>query len=502
MTRLPRSTPRAEGIDPAAVLRLLKTYDEDQTGVHSIMILRHDRVVTEAWWYPYRPEFRNQLYSMSKSFTSMAVGFALEEGRLTLEDRLLDFFPDVLPPDAQPCGYMRELTVRDTLRMATGHVKEPSIQQAGEEHWCFNFLSSYIEKKPGTHYLYNTAATYMLSAMVQRLTGQTVEDYLRPRLFEPLGIEDLRWEKSPEGVTAGGFGLELRTEDVAKFGVFLRRRGAWEGRQLIDPAWIDAATAKQIDFTAHMNIDSRQGYGYQFWRCQPTGSYRAAGAFAQFCIVLPEQEMVIAVTSGAQDTQPVLTALWDILLPGVGKDAPEPDDEAVTAELRRFAAELAMPVPKGTGLTPDDCFAGRDYAVSDNALGIEEIRFEAGNPDRVILTIDGRRSVLPVGCGRWIDGILDVPGIHAPRAGRPAFPMDCGVSCSGARTGENGYELRILYHQTPFFDILSFAFDEYGFRVRHRRITGFRLADSVSFGRPVTDRTEKQKTAASGEFRF
>ena len=501
MNRLPRSSPRAEGIDPGAILRLLRYYDEHQTGVHSIMILRHDRVVSEAWWYPYRPEYRNQLYSMSKSFTSVAVGFALQEGLLRLEDRLLDFFLDVLPPDAAPCGYMRELTLRDVLRMATGHVKEPSIQQAGEERWCYNFLSSYIEKKPGTHYLYNTAGTYMLSAVVQRVTGQTAEDYLRPRLFEPLGIEDFWWEKSPEGITAGGFGLELRTEDVAKFGVFLRNRGAWEGCQLLDPAWIDAATAKQIDFTEHMNIDSRQGYGYQFWRCQPENSYRAAGAFAQFCIVLPDQEMVIAVTSGAQDTQPVLTALWELLLPGVGQDEPQPSDAAVTEELRQYAAGLAMPMAQGERLTYSPFF-GRVYALSDNDLGISEISFAAGEPDTVTLTVNGQRSCLPVGCGCWLDGTLDVPGLHEPRVGRPPVPVDRQVSCCGAWTGERVYELRILYNQTPFFDILSFAFDDYGFRMRHRRITGFRLIDRVSFGRPVTDGKIEHEAAFAGEFRF
>ena len=225
MTQLPRSTPRAEGVDPKAVFDLFRYYDEHQTGVHSIMILRRDKVIAEGWWHPYRPEFLNMLFSMSKSFTSIAVGFAVQEGLLSIQDKLLSFFPGVLPEGAEPCGYMKELTIRDVLRMATGHVTEPSIEKEGEEQWVFQFLSSYIEKKPGTHYLYNTAGTYMLSAVVQKLTGMTVEEYLTPRLFEPLGFGEHRWELSPEGITAGGFGFNLRTEDIAKFGVFSPQQG-------------------------------------------------------------------------------------------------------------------------------------------------------------------------------------------------------------------------------------------------------------------------------------
>ena len=503
MTRLPRSTPRAEGVDPKAVYDLLRYYDEHQTGVHSIMILRHDKVIAEGWWAPYRPEFPNMLFSMSKSFTSTAVGFAVQEGLLKIEDRLLSFFPDVLPEGAEPCRYMKELTIRDVLRMATGHAAEPSIQKEGEERWIFQFLSSYIEKEPGSHYLYNTAGTYMLSAVVQKLTGMTVEEYLTPRLFEPLGFGSHRWEKSPEEVTAGGFGLNLCTEDVAKFGVFLRNRGSFGGKQLLSPGWIDEATAKQMEYTEHMNIDSRQGYGYQFWRCQPAQSYRAAGAFAQFCIVLPEQEMVVAVTSGAQDTQPVLTALWEILLPGVGRIAPEGERMPDTA-LEGLSRSLTMPLVQGQNDAPGKRFWNRAYQISGNVLGWERIEFTGGAAPSMRVMIDGAESTVPLGCGEWKDSVLNTPSLADPRPFRPAVPTDNMVSCCCGWTADDVFEVRVIYNQTPFDDRLEFFFDEYGFRLRHRRKTGFHLVDETYFGRPALETApqEKQAAAPKAEFRF
>lgn len=501
MQYLKRSTPSKQNIDPQAVLDLLRYYDKHQTGVHSIMILRHDQVVAEAWWAPYRPSYLNALFSMSKSFTSTAVGFAVQEGKMSVSDRLIDYFPDELPQDAEPCGYMKQLTIRDTLRMATGHVVEPKLKNPDGKTWAFQFLSSYIEKTPGSHYLYNTAGSYMLSAAVQKAVGMTVEEYLAPRLFEPLGFGEHWWEESPEGVSAGGYGFNLCTEDIAKFGVFLLRRGAYGGKQLLDPQWVDEATAKQMEFTAHPNIDSRQGYGYQFWRCQPEGSYRAAGAFAQFCIVLPKQDMVIAVTSGAQDTQPVLTALWEILLPGVDRLA-SGDAEKTERELSGFAAGVTLSMPRGAAHSEKEAlYAACEYRLSDNLLGIDTVSFLPEREMKVRFTVRGKQSVLPAPCGRWADGQLDgVKNLdfHA------AAPMDDRVACSGGWESPDRFTLFINYPCTPFTDLLTFSFDGFGFTLRHQRKTGFQLIDRVYFGRPVTgaEETAGDGGTASAECRF
>src|SRR5207237_1000798 len=197
-----------------------------------------------------------------------------------------------------PGANLKAMRIRDLLRMNTGHQTEPPRKPG--EPWTRTFLSQPVPFKPGTHFLYNTSATYMLSAAVQKATGQTVLDYLKPRLFDPLGIEDPAWETSPQGISTGGFGLSVRTEDIANFGQLYLRKGKWHGKQLVPEAWVDAATAPQTSNGSNPKSDWDQGYGYQFWRCRH-GAYRGDGAFGQFCIVLPEQDAVLAITSGLRD---------------------------------------------------------------------------------------------------------------------------------------------------------------------------------------------------------
>jgi CubicO group peptidase (beta-lactamase class C family) len=252
------------------------------------------------------------LYSLSKSFTSTAVGLAVAEGKLSVDDEVLKFFPDDAPAD--PSANLKSMRVSDLLRMNTGHQAEPPRKP--DEVWTKVFLAHPVPFKPGTHFLYNTSATYMQSAIVQKVTGQTVLDYLTPRLFEPLGIDGPTWEKSPQGISTGGYGLSVRTEDIAKFGQLYLQKGKWQGKQLVPEAWIDAATARQTSNGSNPNSDWDQGYGYQFWRCRH-GAYRGDGAFGQYCVVLPEQDAVIAITSGLRDMQAVLNLVWDKLLPGL-----------------------------------------------------------------------------------------------------------------------------------------------------------------------------------------
>src|SRR5438309_6680593 len=236
------------------------------------------------------------------------------------------------------------MRVSDLLRMSTGHQTEPPRTPA--QTWTKSFLAHPVPYKPGTHFLYNTSATYMLSALVQKATGMTVLDYLKPRLFEPLGIERPTWETSPQGITAGGYGLSIRTEDIARFGQLYLQKGKWQGKQLVPEAWVEAATARQTSNGSSPRSDWDQGYGYQFWRCRH-GAYRGDGAFGQYCIVLPEQDAVIAITSGVRDMQAVLNLVWDKLLPALSA-GPLPADAENQAKLRTRLARLTLPAPKGS----------------------------------------------------------------------------------------------------------------------------------------------------------
>ena len=290
---LPRSTPEAQGLSSVALLDMVSALDAQIEGMHSLMIVRHGNVVAEGWWNPYGAEHNHVLYSLSKSFTSSAVGFAVAEGKLSVDDIVVDLFSADTPPEVD--ANLKAMRVRDLLAMVTGHQDEPS--SAPDTISAKSFLAQPVPHLPGTHFKYNTAATFMQSAIVQEVTRQTVLDYLRPRLFEPLGIEHPVWDTNFQGISLGGYGLRVRTEDIAKFGQLYLQKGVWKGRQLLPAEWIEMATAKQVSNGSNPSSDWNQGYGFQFWRCRHN-AYRGDGAFGQYCVVMPDQDSVVAITSG------------------------------------------------------------------------------------------------------------------------------------------------------------------------------------------------------------
>ncbi len=319
---LPRSGPEAQGVSSSAILAFVEAADKNIDSLHSFMLVRHGHVVAEGWWAPYDAASPHSLFSLSKSFTSTGVGIAIAEGKLSIDDEVLKFFPGDAP--AEPSKNLKSMRISDLLRMSTGHQDEPKLPKSS---WTKAFLAQDVPHKPGTHFLYNTPATYMLSAIVQKATGMTLLDYLTPRLFEPLGIEHPTWEKSPEGINTGGWGLSVRTEDIARFGELYLRKGTWNGKQLVPAAWAQAATARQTSNGSNPNSDWEQGYGYQFWRARH-GAYRGDGAFGQYCVVMPEQDAVIAITSGLKDMQSVLNLVWDKLLPAMSATPLATDDDS------------------------------------------------------------------------------------------------------------------------------------------------------------------------------
>lgn len=363
-SRLPRSSPESQGVSSAQVRAFVEAADQSIRDMHSFMLVRHGHVVAECWWHPQAAEKPHILWSLSKSFTSTAVGLAVAEGKLSIDDKVLSFFPEDVPPEPSP--HLRAMTVRHLLTMSTGHAAEPWWQ--GEEVWTKRFLAEPVPHEPGTHFRYNTPATYMLSAIVQKVTGETVVDYLTPRLFEPLGIQKPTWDQSPQGISIGGYGLYLRTEDIAKFGQLYLQQGKWQGKQLIPGEWIAQATTKQIDndkAPSAGNPDWRQGYGFQFWQCRH-GAYRGDGKDGQFCIVLPEQDAVIAITAKTGNMQRQLDLVWEHLLPAFQDTLPEnaKELEKLQTTLSRLALAdtfLQTPAYIGPPLQPQHATTNRGF---------------------------------------------------------------------------------------------------------------------------------------------
>ena len=343
---LPRSTPEAQGVSSAGLRAFVEAADREVKSMHSFMLVRHGQVVAEAWWKPETAEKPHQMWSLSKSFTSTAVGLVVEDGKLKLEDKVLSFFPDQAP--AEVSENLRAMTVKDLLTMTSGHDQEAKLALTDTVPWVKTILAQPVPHAPGTHFQYNTPGTHLLSAIVRKVTGEAVLDYLQPRLFGPLGIAQPEWPASPQGNTIGGWGLKVRTEDVAKFGQLYLQKGQWQGKQLIPAAWVGQATAKQVPNekagSAAGKSDWSQGYGFQFWRCQH-GAYRGDGKDGQFCIVLPEQDAVVAITAETGDMQREINVVWDYLLPAL-QAAALPEHPEELAKLKQTVAHLMVSRPK------------------------------------------------------------------------------------------------------------------------------------------------------------
>ncbi|HEV2828606.1 MAG TPA: serine hydrolase [Pyrinomonadaceae bacterium] len=450
---LPRSTPERQGISSAAILDFIDTADRQIDTMNSFMLIRHGSVVAEGWWSPYHAATPHILYSLSKSFTSTAVGLAIAERKMSLDDEVLKFFPDEAP--AEPSPNLKAMRVRDLLRMATGNQTEAPILTQ-DLPWTRTFLAHPVPFKPGTHFLYNSPATYMLSAIVQKVTGMTVLGYLKPRLFEPLGIDNPSWVNSPQGISAGAYGLSLRTEDIARFGQLYLQKGKWKGRQLVPSEWIEEATARQTSNGSSPKSDWDQGYGYQFWRSRHN-TYRGDGAFGQYCLIIPEFDAVVVITSGVRDMQSVMNLVWDKLLPAM-KPNRLPDNYVARQKLEAKLAGLLVKLPTGQSTTPlASSVSGKWFAFPENDRGIQAVSFDfnSSSPVLIVRTAAGEIRT-PIGIGSWrktpngfangIDKFLTVP----------AQPL---VAASGAWSANDVFNVKLVLYQTPYYSALTFKFD-------------------------------------------
>jgi len=452
---LPRSTPEAEGLSSQGVLALVSALASGAAGeIHSLMLLRHGKVVAEGWWAPYAAEDIHVLYSVTKSFNSTAVGFAVSEGLIGVDDPLVPYFADLAPASVDP--EMAAMRVRDLLTMSTGHESDSidAMRQRTDGQWTRSFLESNVPRAPGTYFLYNSGAAYMLGSLVQRVTGMTVEEYLRPRLFDPLGVGSEIWGRSQEGVNLTDGGLSIRTEDLAKFGQLYLQGGVWNGVQVVPAEWAADATAKQVS-TGNDDNNWGYGYGFQFWRSQV--GYRADGSLGQFSFVLPDQDIVLAITSGTNDTGGVMDLVWQNLLPAVLGDA-QPENPTALAALRDELLGLALPVPSGASTSARAAdVSGRRYGVTgQNAQNIQGLTLDVSGATPV-LTIedsDGAHAI-QVGVGQWvrqrttyrkhINELFDTP--------------EQGLAAIGAWSADDTFVARLTFDETPYTATATFKFE-------------------------------------------
>jgi CubicO group peptidase (beta-lactamase class C family) len=438
---LPRSGPADQGVDPGAVLAFVDAVEGDPAiELHGLMVVRHGHVVAEGWWGPHTPERTRLLYSVSKSFTSTALGFALEEGRFGFDDTLVSHVPELDGEITDPRS--RSVTLRHLASMASGHDRDllDEVLALDPEEPVRGFLLVPPDQEPGTLFAYSQPCTYALAAVIQRAAGMRLTEYLRPRLFDPLGIGEVGWLAWPPGREQGFSGLFARTEDVAKLGQLYLQRGRWGDTQLLPERYVEQATSRQIDTPNQENVDWRQGYGFQFWMARH--GYRGDGAFGQFCVVLPEQDAVVAITGGTEAMQGVLDNLWEHLLPGLGTGRP---DGAAQRDLDGRLAGLSLPPCVARPSPPRwEDWTGGPFPVAPAAEGMPaapltsvEVR-NAGRGLEVTIAEPANALTFPVGAGDWL--------VSAPcdRHG-DAVP----VAASGGWLDDRTLRVEVIFLESP-----------------------------------------------------
>jgi CubicO group peptidase (beta-lactamase class C family) len=421
---LPRGTPADQRVDPAAILGFLDALDSHPgIEMHSLMLVRNGQVVAEGWWAPYSAGRPQLLYSLSKSFTSTAAAFAQAEGLLDLDDTVISHFAEFDADITNPRS--RAVRLRHVAAMASGHTRDMLLEAVSRDRHepVRGFLLSPPDREPGTVFAYSQPCTYALASIIQRNAGMPLTQYLRPRLFDPLGIGPVGWQTFPPGREQGFSGLYARTEDIAKLGLLYLQRGRWQGAQLIPEAWVAEATSKQVSHPDGANSDWAQGYGFQFWMSRH--GYRGDGAFGQFCVILPEQQTVIVTTAYTTDMQAVLDAMWTHLLPGLGTAGPGPGlgtagpgpglgtagpgpgpaQDQLTSRLDRLALPACRARPAPADWAP---WASAPFTVTDRGSdgqvqpALTAVGVAPGDAGwRLSLVEAGNALSVPVGSGAW-----------------------------------------------------------------------------------------------------
>ncbi|MCI8638616.1 MAG: serine hydrolase [Coprococcus sp.] len=344
---LERVSPESVGIHSRDVLHFVEELEKTGAQMHGLMILRYGKVLAEGWWSPYAPGLRHGCQSLTKTYTSTAIGLLYDEGKVTLDERLMDIFPEETPKD--PGERLRRMTVKDALCMSTGIYQFPDLTS---KEWLKQYFAAPILKEPGEGFFYCSATSSLLAAVVREKTGQSLIEYLRPRLFEKIGIDadNLRILKMADGRDNGGGGLFSTTEDNARLMQLYLNQGMWDKERILSEEWVRMASSFQNATTEDQGIeDCRLGYGFQMWMCRPKGVYRADGAYGQYAIVFPELDMVISINELAQLgiwPQKILDIIWDEFMPKVAAGVSYlPEDEDAHRKLQEKMKGLTLARP-------------------------------------------------------------------------------------------------------------------------------------------------------------
>ena len=465
----PRTSPESVGVPSRCIEALLDRFEEGWAEPHSIILMRHGKIFAEGWWAPYAPGLRHGLQSHTKTYASTAIGIACREGLLRLNDKVIDIFPEYTPDD--PSENLQKLTIRDVLCMGCGM----DVMSGPSKDWIRDFLATPVVHEPGSVFMYNSMGSTLLAAIIKKVSGQSLHDYLKPRLFDKLGIdaENLRWAYMPDGTEIGGGGLWATTEDNLRLLKIYADGGLWEGERILDEDFVQQASTFQndnrpADDPNPSREDFTSGYGFQMWMCKYKSAYRADGAYGQYTIVVPEFDMIIAITEYALGpmSSKTLQCLWDFL-ESLPEEDSLPEDEEAREHLKRRLQSLSLPAPKYSPRSPmQERIDGKTfritegyYAVNDNtsmvhiagetpapAVDSLRFRFETGRCFLDTHSESGDFTMAIATDGSRAENFLE---------GMPSRAL-----CSGMWTTPDTFELNMRLVESAGPRVLAFHFDE------------------------------------------
>ncbi|MBN2238809.1 MAG: serine hydrolase [Dehalococcoidales bacterium] len=448
--QLERVNPAEVGLSGNAILNYLEKLQACGTEMHGLMIARQGKICAEGWWKPYSPGLIHTLASLTKSYVVTAMGILVFEGRVSVDEKIIDILSEYMPEHIS--DNLRALTIHHMLCMGAGN---DTMQDRTRPGWLHDFFASDFANPPGSRFYYSGVITSVLGAVIRKKTSLGLMEYLKPRLFDKIGIDAgrLKWIEHPDGLEYGGGGLFARTEDNLRLGQLYLNGGIWNGERIISKEWVKAASSKQIDNDNEKPADNRVGYGYQMWMCRPSGVYRFDGAKGQFVIVVPRLDMVIAINQMSEQpvTQKTLDITWEYLEEAEGSDSGD-------ARLAAMMKSLSLPRTESGGTPPQDRFTkDRTFQFDENdislfpgdlrmlsyktPLGIEQIGFSEKRGEIIAeIRSDGRLFLLHIS----LDGIDRLSNFHV------ADDLPEMVYASGLWMDDNTLQVTLRYLETPF----------------------------------------------------
>ncbi|MFI6083046.1 serine hydrolase domain-containing protein [Streptomyces sp. NPDC051217] len=492
--------------------RLLTDLAARDMRLHSLLVHHRGRTVLDLWQWPHEPGLKHKIHSATKSFTGTAVGFAEAEGLLRLDDPVVDFFGDRLPAD--PSENLGRMRIRDLLTMQTGQARGLSgattrLRRTG---WVGEFLEEPVVEPPGRTFLYSSTTSHVLSAIVQEVSGQSLDDYLRPRLFEPLGITDFEWEHDPEGVASGGNGLSMRPGDLLSFGVLHLQDGMWEGRRILPTGWVQKVSALHVRRAVGGEWNGKElmrpgpdavadsGYGYQFWTTEDR-IYSASGIFGQECMVFPDQSGVVVVTGAMgdgtyHDLPGMLRQTFRTAFGRVGGDFPA--DPAEHEAVRRHVIGARAPEEPTTSSRRTGFAATYDFDPNEQGLRSLGIEVRADSV-RVVLEDERGRHPVEHGLGHWVK---QETGASVWRLHHSYQDPSALIVAAAQWSAEDADVLHLTWHflESPFIDRFTLTLtDDRVTVVRQVNVNSGPTVLPTATGRPRSTGADDSAVLATGD---